>query len=150
MEFKSQICTTIEQSKRLLGLGLKPETADCMYSVMTKSYNGYYIPENERQYNLCVFYQEEVQTVGFSQYEHIPAWSLYRLIELCPEYINIDGYADTTYWFKLYKIDNKIIYDNDYDRFIYLNDSDNLFDTLIYCIEWLINNKHFKQEYLNK
>lgn len=27
-EFNSQICTTIEQSKRLLDLGLKPETAD--------------------------------------------------------------------------------------------------------------------------
>lgn len=27
-EFKSQICTTVEQSKRLLGLGLKPGTAD--------------------------------------------------------------------------------------------------------------------------
>ena len=31
MEFKSQICTTHEQSKRLLALGLKPETADMVY-----------------------------------------------------------------------------------------------------------------------
>lgn len=28
MKFNSQICTTIEQSERLLALGLKPETAD--------------------------------------------------------------------------------------------------------------------------
>ena len=28
MEFKSQICTTKEQSERLLALGLKKETAD--------------------------------------------------------------------------------------------------------------------------
>lgn len=31
MEFKSQICTTREQSKRLLALGLKPGTADMVY-----------------------------------------------------------------------------------------------------------------------
>ena len=28
MKFKSKICTTREQSERLLALGLKPETAD--------------------------------------------------------------------------------------------------------------------------
>ena len=80
MEFNSQICTTVEQSKRLLALGLKKETADCMYSAMTKEYNGRYILEEDRQYNLCLFYQEEVQSVGFEAYEHIPAWSLHRLI----------------------------------------------------------------------
>lgn len=31
MEFKSQIATTREQSKQLLELGLKPETADMVY-----------------------------------------------------------------------------------------------------------------------
>lgn len=30
-EFKSQICTSIEQSKRLLELGLKKETADMVW-----------------------------------------------------------------------------------------------------------------------
>ena len=93
MEFKSQICTTVEQSKRLLELGLKKETADCMYSVMTKSYNGQYILEDDRQYNLCLFHQEEVQSVGFSHYEHIPAWSLHRLIELVDGNICIDDFA---------------------------------------------------------
>ena len=80
MEFKSQPCTDINQSRKLLELGLKKETADCMYSVMTNSYNGYYILEEDRQYNLILFRQEEVQSVGFSHYEHIPAWSLHRLL----------------------------------------------------------------------
>ena len=80
----------------------------------------------------------------------IPAWSLHILIELCPEFITINEYADTPYWFKLEKHNNKIIYENDYDRWMYLNDGDNLFDTIINCIEWLINNKHFNQEYLNE
>ena len=31
MRFKSQICTTREQSERLLALGLKKETADCYH-----------------------------------------------------------------------------------------------------------------------
>ena len=85
LEFNSQICTTKEQSERLLTLGLKKETADCMYSVMTKSYNGHYILEKDRQYNLILFRQEEVQSVGFSHYEYIPAWSLHRLIEMYTE-----------------------------------------------------------------
>ena len=129
MEFKSQICTTKEQSDRLLELGFKPETADMVYQAIGvtpfKKWKEHKIEEN-----------------------FFPAWSLHRLIELCPEYINIDGYADTTYWFKMYKLDNKIIYENDYDRWIYLGDGDNLFDSIIDCIEWAINNKHFNMNYL--
>jgi hypothetical protein len=34
MEFKSQICTTKEQSEKLLALGLKKETADCQYAAL--------------------------------------------------------------------------------------------------------------------
>ena len=129
MEFKSQICTTKEQSDRLLELGLKPETADCCLDDVI---DGIYSPMS-------------VKKIFESQ---IPAWSLHRLIELCPESINIDGYVDTTYWFKMYKLDNKIIYENDYDRWIYLGDGDNLFDSIIDCIEWAINNKHFNMNYL--
>ena len=129
MEFKSQICTTKGQSERLLELGLKPETADMVYQAIGvtpfKKWKEHKIEEN-----------------------FFPAWSLHRLIELCPESINIDGYVDITYWFKMYKLDNKIIYENDYDRWIYLGDGDNLFDSIIDCIEWTINNKHFNMNYL--
>lgn len=38
MEFKSQICTTREQSKRLLALGLKPGTADMVYHYQRVKY----------------------------------------------------------------------------------------------------------------
>lgn len=141
MEFKSQICTTIEQSKRLLELGLKPETTDMCFFRSTDE-------DVENPYTRLVVDDYILNTLESD--DNIPAWSLHRLMELCPEYINIDGYADTTYWFKLYKLDNKIIYENDYDRWLYLVDGDTLFDTLIDCIEWLISNKHFKQEYLNK
>lgn len=60
LKFNSAVCTSAEQSQRLLDLGLKPETADC--------YN--------RQ-----------EGYGFSNWigkpslpDDIPAWSLHRLI----------------------------------------------------------------------
>ena len=56
--FKSQICTTKEQSEKLLALGLKPETADCKH---TRCWS----PENGIEYD-------------------VPAWSLHRLLSLLP------------------------------------------------------------------
>ncbi len=122
LKFNSQVCTTKEQSERLLDLGLKKETADCMYSVMTKSYNGRYILEEDRQYNLILFRQEEVQSVGFSHYEHIPAWSLHRLIEL---YKDVE---DISLW-----------------SLEYVN-----YNRLIQCISLAIKDGTFNKEYLNK
>ena len=60
MEFKSQICTTEEQSEKLLALGLKKETADMHYSLLENKLNTY-PPE-------C--------------YLDTPAWSLHRLMEI--------------------------------------------------------------------
>lgn len=43
MDFKSQIATTRDQSKALLSLGLKPETADMVYhhtNSRVKSWDG--------------------------------------------------------------------------------------------------------------
>jgi hypothetical protein len=73
MEFNSQICTTEEQSLRLLALGLKKETAD-----MTL------------QTSLDVCYTMSFQeAVEYFENRHLPlhptilpAWSLHRLIVL--------------------------------------------------------------------
>ena len=64
MNFTSQICTTEEQSKRLLTLGLKRETADCVMMY----YDGWHIGEAEH----FDFDKDPVE----------PAWSLHRLIEI--------------------------------------------------------------------
>lgn len=40
LKFNSQVCTTIKQSQHLLNLGLKPETADCMWCAVTKDAKG--------------------------------------------------------------------------------------------------------------
>ena len=70
MNFTSQICTTEEQSKRLLALGLKRETADCVMMY----YDGWHICEAEH----FDFDKDPVE----------PAWSLHRLIEIAnlPQY----------------------------------------------------------------
>ena len=68
--FKSQICTTREQSERLIALGLKKETADMVWldHAMTEEYEDWQArPMGEWD--------------GWDKNE-IPAWSLHRLIEL--------------------------------------------------------------------
>lgn len=66
-EFKSQICTTREQSEKLLAAGLKKETADCAlhYDFVGMDGEAYYLA-----------YQIGHKCSG------IPAWSLHRLIEI--------------------------------------------------------------------
>lgn len=64
-EFTSQICTTKEQSQKLLQLGLKESTADCAlhYDFVGMDGEVYYLA-----------YQIGHKCSG------IPAWSLYRLL----------------------------------------------------------------------
>lgn len=63
MEFNSQICTTKEQSKRLIKLGLKKETADMVHqSIGATPFN--------------VWYKQEIED------DFYPAWSLHRLMEI--------------------------------------------------------------------
>lgn len=60
------ICTTIEQSKRLLELGINPDSADMCYA---HANNLYTYPYKE------VKYWENIFNIR-------PAWSFYRLIEM--------------------------------------------------------------------
>ena len=69
LKFNSQICTTREQSQRLLDLGLKPETADMYHTTFYRDNVGYEIIQ-VRNEKLPLLSQE------------FPAWSLHRLIEL--------------------------------------------------------------------
>ena len=77
LKFNSQICTTREQSGRLIALGLKKETADMMWWSHTVDWCGI-INETERQWHLGIGYAEPLD----ARMERIPAWSLHRLIEL--------------------------------------------------------------------
>lgn len=73
MNFNSQICTTKEQSERLLSLGLKRETADCILVENAFKKNNHLIfPITDIDETL----ENEMSS------EPIPAWSLHRLIKI--------------------------------------------------------------------
>lgn len=46
LKFNSQICTSVEQSKRLLELGLNPETADMKHFLTTEMIIHFFIIGN--------------------------------------------------------------------------------------------------------
>lgn len=70
MKFTSQICTTREQSKKLLALDIRVKTADCH---VIDTING---PNQHLGFDVARYavYGEE------GNYQ--PAWSLHRLIEM--------------------------------------------------------------------
>ena len=130
MNFTSQICTTKEQSERLLALGLKKETADMTYlndEICTASYN-----EMECPYDNLVN----------------PAWSLHRLMCLCPDKTPYgDGYLTV-------EIINENVYivlviENVEQRVLKYTKG-NLYDNLISCIDFYIKESLFNEEYLEE
>ena len=72
MEFNSAICTTEEQSKRLLALGLKRETADMRYQIQYLDLGGVLME--------CAPSLDPYPPLNNDRF--IPAWSLHRLIEI--------------------------------------------------------------------
>ena len=78
MKFNSQICTTREQSERLLSLGLKKETADMLIMSLSS--------END------IIALPWIESGGWTKDNSIPAWSFSRLLEIylmSGEYRNI-------------------------------------------------------------
>ena len=69
MKFNSQICTSREQSERLLALGLKKETADC----------GIYYSELAGCDRMFAKIETEFEA------DEIPAWSLHHYLEFMGE-----------------------------------------------------------------
>lgn len=123
--FNSQICTTREQSERLLALGLKKETADMVHQSVGAT-----------QFN--VWYKAEIEDNFY------PAWSLNRLIEMMPLDVVPEGGFDNIFtltkgWPSGYSVE--------YDGFSYYHKK-NIYDTLIEGIEDLIKEGYFNKEYL--
>ena len=135
MTFNSQICTTREQSERLLSLGLKKETADMHWAYHSVTATRYVVAH-------------PCDGVG----ECIPAWSLWRLCEMLPPSIK-DGY----HYSLIYDIHRDAIgyicfanggLKRPYNRLLWDTQSTNPFDNIIVCIEWLIKEGYFNKEYL--
>jgi hypothetical protein len=145
--FKSAICTSREQSEKLLALGLKKETADMCYRYVNTV-------KGEKKYELIVeaaWSQEVIDEyvrfgtkIGlFDNLVHpcgkpvtplearadvtkndIPAWSLHRLIEMALRYVLICGISFTF--------------------------NEDAYEKVIRIIEHLIKEGYFNKEYLEE
>ena len=84
---RSQVCTTKDQSQRLLGLGLKPETADMSLTVVCGAEIAQFVGELNNLGNIKV----NGINVPIEEVENIPAWSLHRLLCML-DYDNADTF----------------------------------------------------------
>lgn len=128
IEFNSQICTSVEQSKRLLELGLKPETADCTLAIINERPVAF-IGQTKIDCSKITFNGEEIEK---KEIVHYPAWSLHRLIEIVEVSVEVSGLfirISSTYYYE---------------------EKDNVYDNLIDAISELINNEVFNKEYLKQ
>ena len=128
--FKSQICTTREQSERLLSLGLKKETADM--TIHIKNDDGWYVTAEP-------FYEWEDDMNTIPSLEEpepiLPAWSLGRLIKLMLRTtIMHTQEGDTRIDIDIYAIEILV--------------SDDPIAEAVSVIEWLIKEGNFNKEYL--
>ena len=138
LNFNSQICTTREQSERLLALGLKEETADMKYPC-TREYYGGVLTEGTSSLPIIIDTEDD----DITEYD-TPAWSLHRLIEMMPLDVVPEGGFDNI--FTLTK-NYPSGYSVEYDGFSYYHKK-NIYDTLIEGIEHLIKEGYFNKEYL--
>lgn len=138
--FKSSVCTSIEQSERLLALGLKKETADM--TIHIKDDGGWYVTAEP-------FYEweDDMDTIPcLEETEQIlPAWSLNRLIEMMPEYIVLSGQG---HYISIREHCVKYVLDGSESNYMGVWSGYTLYDKLINCIVWLIKEGNFNKLYL--
>lgn len=124
LKFNSQVCTTIEQSQRLLDLGLKPETAD-MILIKELAYD----EVTHCTYDTVTYMIRPIDYLEGEEHRgHIPAWSLHRLLS-----IGVNGN-----YMGLWNIN------------INRDTVGDLFEQLIRLIEWSIKDGEFNKEYLKQ
>jgi hypothetical protein len=119
-------CTTLEQEKRLVALGIKPDTADFYRIPMV---GGYRITSE--------------WTVNA-----MPCWSLAGLLNLMPKTITDN---DGIVYDRRITGDTVDYYCIDYDVFLepYF-DGGTLFENMLDCIEMLVKKKYVNEDYRNQ
>ena len=137
-KFNSQICTTREQSERLLALGVKKETADMAIV-------GVFIGTNE---DGTLAFEDVPNAHPPMLKKDIPAWSLHRILELLPNEIKIQ--EESAYLVFGKQCVGYVFYYEGYDEFsFYVNiDREDMWESIIRCIGWLIKVGYFNKEYL--
>ena len=143
MDFTSQICTTKEQSERLLALGLKKETADMMlirnfsyllnepYRVTVWDPHTISIHDNFQEFIDSMTITLKGIDKQFVNDGYKPAWSLHRLLCLLP---------------------TEYTYDTDFQQIMrdFVFGSKDMYDEVISCIGILIATGYFYSEYLEE
>ena len=133
-KFNSQICTTREQSERLIALGLKKETADMYYSYDIICAKPYF--KVVEFMNGCV--PEDI----------FPAWSMHRLIEMIPTHI----YQGEHEFYRTIKPHSILYMPVDMESMWSIGrvvvNTNNYYDGIIEMYEWLIKEGYFNKEYL--
>ena len=122
--FNSQICTTREQSERLLASGLKKETADM-------NWLDHSLTEDYEDWRATPIYNDWEEWQGYG----IPAWSLGRLIKLMPRTAI------------LHTEEGNVRIDIDMYAIEILVNDDSIAEA-VSVIEWLIKEGNFNEEYL--
>lgn len=133
MELNSQICTTKEQSERLVTLGLKKETADMYY---------FWVGGNE--YCLKVGVDNNPLKYNMDK-TYIPAWSLHRLITMLNYQVIYKG--------KKYEpvIDiTGMAYQDVCTQDPECGWAGDMYTDIIDCLEWLIKIGQFNKKYLEE
>ena len=138
--FKSSVCTSIEQSKRLLALGLKKETADMVLCVpfdyeKSKYSDGYAKIVLEEGEDFCK--------------EDIPAWSLHRLWELLGKIKKYEG-EDELLYPRISLVEDDVIFVSPKSLWSRRNfcSPKGVYENIINCFEELIKEGYFNKEYL--
>ncbi len=118
--------TTIEQSKKLLELGLKPDTADMYWMDWKRDTNSITIPNIK----------------GVIDEKDLPCWSAGALMDLLPTTIWNEDTEDSfdLFFTKDNDTEYSISYYNDYEN--PFAEYGGLIDTLVKTIEWLLINKY--------
>lgn len=118
----TQVCTTKEQSQRLLDLGIQRETAD-MFWPLESSF-------------------PEVCDNGDNEQADCPAWSLGALIKLIPDII-----FDNKKCYGLSILNIGVYYKEfAYKRIVQGFEGADIFDSCVNMIGWLVKNGYIKTE----
>ena len=124
----NKICTTIEQSKKLIELGIDVNTADMHYSTWTILNEGEYILSPNQGDTI-----EELQEAYGNQV--IPAWSLTALFGFLPEHTQVPSSLKQNRY--MCDFHNGIVeFGDDYHK----EKSTNLFDAVFETVVWLKEN----------
>lgn len=111
------ICTSVEQSQRLIGLGLDVYTSDL-----------YYVLRRNGEPRLALF----ASNIPEEMLNNLPAWSLSALINQLPQFITVEN---TDYC--LMMTSDRIVYWNPNKDNLFETTQDNLLEAVVETLAWL-------------